>query len=348
MLLSHIDLHHFRNFDKGSFPIHPSLTVIIGENARGKTNLLESIYFIVHGRGFRESKEEELMTIGSSEMRIRARFGHGGRSVELQIYLKKNADTLEKLFFIDKAKKKFSQFVRETTYVVLFSPEQIHIVTGEPEGRRRYLDKIISFYDMDYRSKLVSYENALRRRNKLLQTISHPDNLRDELVFWDRYLVEQGQYLGQKRSQYVEFLNNHGALDSKRFRVTYLQSFITKELLDETFDEQRRWKRTLIGPQKDDIVIFQKDGRGEKELHHFGSRSEQRMAIFWLKMNEIGYYETTYKRKPILLLDDVFSELDNHNKKLILDLIPGYQTVMSTTEEEFMKTMTKDKKVIHI
>lgn len=348
MLLLSIDVTHFRNFEKKTVTIHPSLTVIVGENARGKTNLLESIYFITHGSGFRESREQELIQVDRNDLRVRTVLKLHSKTVELQIYLRKIGDIAEKTFFVDKTKKKYWQFLKETVYSVLFSPEQIEIVTGSPDIRREYLDKLISFYDMEYKTKLTNYENALRKRNKILQTVYDTAKLKEELIFWDTYLITNGQYIGKQRREYISFLNENNKLDKRIFRIQYVESRISQEILDESLSEERRLKRTLIGPQKDDFLIIQKDARGEKELHHFGSRSEQRLAIFWLKLNEIKYYENAFKQKPILLLDDVFSELDHKNKQLILGLIPGYQTIMTTTEEDMVPRISNQKEEIHI
>ncbi len=333
MLLKQISFSHFRNFEKESFIVNPFLTIIIGENARGKTNLLEGIHVILQGEGFRESKEEELIGIDKNNAYVEGVFGEENEKFTYRISIDKKEGFVEKHFFLNKTKKRQSQYLQEQIKAVLFSPEQIEIIIGSPGIRREYFDKLISFYDYEYKKKLDNYENALKRRNKILEKHHDENQLKEELSFWDTYLIDQAEHITKKREEYTDYLNKNQRLDTKEFTVEYVKNKFTQSRLYEVFEEEKRWRRTLIGPQKDDFQIYL-NGHKQKNIHHYGSRSEQRMALFWLKMNEIRYYEETREKKPILLLDDVFSELDIHNKKIILDLIKKYQTVVTTTERE--------------
>ncbi len=342
MLLKQIQLKHFRNFADKLFSIHPFLTVIIGENARGKTNLLEALYFLVNGQGFREAKEEELIQLEKNSTIVEALFGSEDAEFEFKVHLEKKLLSNKKDFYINKTKKRFIQYVNDQTKVVLFSPEQLEIITGSPARRREYFNKLISLFDLEYRKRLSNFENALRRRNKILETYRSEIQLKEDLEFWDNYLEEQTNYIFQKREDYVNYLNKNPKLDNKIFYLNYLKDLLTKKRLLEVFPEEKRWRRTLIGPQKDDFQIL----LNEKNVQHFGSRSEKRLAIFWLKLNEIHYFEELYKKKPILLLDDIFSELDNHNRKIILDLIKKYQTIVTTTEIEVLDLIDVPKSII--
>ncbi len=330
MLLKQIGLHNFRNFEEKSFVVNPFLTIIIGENARGKTNLLEGVYVILHGEGFRESKEEELIRLNKNSTSIEGIFGEESGQFIYRITLNKGEGGVGKHFFIDKTKKKQNQYLQGQIKAVLFSPEQIEIIIGSPATRRNYFDRLISYYDYEYKKKLDNYENALKRRNKILEKHRDENQLEEELSFWNTYLLEQAEYIAKGRSEYVKYLNQNQKLDAKEFSIQYVKNEFSQERLINFFEEEKKWRRTLIGPQKDDFQIYEE----EKNVHHYGSRSEQRMAVFWLKMNEIRYHEQTKGKKPILLLDDVFSELDIHNKKIILDLIKKYQTLVTTTERE--------------
>jgi DNA replication and repair protein RecF len=162
------------------------------------------------------------------------------------------------------------------------------------------------------------------------------------------YLVEQASYLTKVRQQYVDFLNQHQKVDSKKFKIDYLKNEFSWQGLKKAEELEKRIKRTVIGPQKDDYAISLIQGKRTKNLHHYGSRSEQRLAVFWLKLNEIKFLENSLKSAPILLLDDVFSELDLKNKKLILDLIEKYQTIITTTEENLPELTQVEKKIIEI
>jgi DNA replication and repair protein RecF len=345
MILKTIQLNNFRNFAKTQFEFDQYLTVIIGENARGKTNLLEAIYMIVNGSGFRETKEEELINFIKNDMGIRAEFTEENRYSNFEIYLRKKEAWLEKNYFFNKVKKSFWQYLKEVPRVVLFTPEQISIINGAPEKRRTYFDKLISNYDLIYKNKLINYESALRKRNKLLEIYQDSMRLKEELSFWDNYLVEQSAYLTSARQKYIDFLNQYQKVDSKKFNIRYLANPFTFSRLKEVELLEKKIRKTLIGPQKDNYEIDLVEETYTKNLHHYGSRSEQRLAVFWLKLNEIRYLEKETNTSPILLLDDAFSELDLKNKKLLLDLIQKYQTILTTTEENLL-TLTQIKKTL--
>ena len=332
MLLKQISFNHFRNFEKESFVINPFLTIVIGENARGKTNLLEGIHTILQGEGFRESREEELMGLNKTTASVEGICSEEDERFVYRIVLHKRKEGAEKHFFIDKTKKNHNQYLQNQIKAILFSPEQIEIIIGSPATRRNYFDKLIFYYDFEYKKRLDNYENALRRRNKILEKHYDENQLKEELLFWNSYLLEQADYITKRRSAYIEYLNQNQKLDAKEFSIQYVKNEFSRERLKDYFDEEKKWRKTLIGPQKDEFQIYMK----EKNIHHYGSRSEQRMAVFWLKMNEIRYHEKTKEKKPILLLDDIFSELDVNNKKIILELIKKYQTIVTTTEREII------------
>ena len=347
MLLKQMILKNFRDFKEEKFTFNPFLTIIIGENARGKTNLLESIYLIFHGEGFRESREDELIKFKQSNSEVQGIFGSGDENFLFQIMMKRTVGGVDKIFSLNKAKKKYFQYQKETAKTVLFSPEQIEIMIGPPEKRRRYFDNLFGSFDLVYKKKLLNYENALRKRNKILGSYKNEEDLREELTFWNTYLEEHAYYLTQKRQNYVDFLNIHKRIDSKEFSIEYLKNEFNQKRLEENFELEKRYRKTVIGPQKDDFQISQKN-ESLRNLHHYGSRSEQRLAVFWLKFNEIKFFEGMFKSKPLLLLDDIFSELDVKNKKLVIDLVRKYQTIVTTTEVELLELADVPKSIIKL
>jgi len=347
MLLKQIYQNNFRNLERTSYDFSPFLTMIVGKNATGKTNLLEALYFVINGSGFRESKEEELIHLGETAASVESRFILDKEIFGYKINIFKKEKGVEKFFAVNKTKKNFHQYFKEQIKVILFSPQQIEIITGSPEERRSYLNKLISSYDLEYKKSLLNYENALKKRNKILEQFNNKEKLIEELEFWNGYLENQGKYLTEKRSRYINFLNRNQNLEEKEFEVEYIKNEMSKTRLDDFFEKERRWKKTLIGPQKDDFQIYLKN-KVSKNLHHYGSRSEQRLAVFWLKTNEIKYYEENFGKKPILLLDDIFSELDKQNKKLVLNLIKKYQIVITTTEVGLIDLIDVPKIIIKL
>ena len=348
MWLKKISLVNFRNFKEKSFVFNPFLTIIIGENAKGKTNLLEAIYCLTTGKGFREHKENELIFFGEKKAKIEGIFEEKDQKFTYEIIMEKIDDEIKKIYLIDRSKKNLFQFKKEIAKVVLFSPDQLEIITGSPEKRREYFDRFLSENDREYKKKLNNYQQALRKRNKLLEKYEKMNNdFSEELSFWNSYLTEQSVYLFEQRQRYCQFLNKHFSLDGKHFFIDYQPSLINTDKFKEVFEEEIKYRRTLVGPQKDNFFIFLKNDK-EKNIHLFGSRSEQRLALFWLKINEINFYEENFKIRPILLLDDIFSELDFNNRSLILRLIKNYQSILTTTEIEVIKIEEGVRSVIKI
>jgi len=345
MLLKQIDLNNFRNFDHRKFTFNHLLTVIIGANALGKTNLLEGIYFIINGTGFRETKEIELINFdreGSAS--IEGIFEDKQLDYRFKIILTAKEDSLQKSFLINGTKKRHFQYSQDQTRCVLFTPQQIEILTGSPQRRRDYFNKFISLYDYEYKKRLDDYDSGLRRRNKVLEHHDNRNKLKEEIKFWDDYLIERANYLTTKRQEYIDFLNKNHNIDSKSFTINYLKNEFTREKAERLFDREALIRKTSLGPQKDDFQVF----LHEKDVHRFGSRSEQRLTILWLKINEILYYESNAKKKPILLFDDIFSELDSKNKKLVFSLVEKYQTVATTTDREILDLAKVEHEVIEL
>jgi len=344
MILQRMTLHNFRNFPDKVFNFDKHLTMIVGENARGKTNLLEAVYFLLNGVGFRETREEELITIGEKASQVNGKLKQKEEEVVSTIFLRLQENSVIKQYLVNRTRQSHQRYLAEQTKAILFAPQQLEIVTGSPNLRREYLNRQISFYDFEYRKRIINYDNALRKRNKVLEFHFNRPSLDDEIQFWDQYLEEQGKYVTKKRQEYINYLNEHPKLDYKSFQIEYLKSELTKEKLLSIRQFEIRMRRTTIGLQKDDFHILQNNGE-VKNIQIYGSRSEQRLALFWLKYNEIRYFEELQKKKPLILLDDIFSELDGNNRKMVVDLIGKYQTVLTTTEEELPKLKIKGKAI---
>ncbi|MFA5770536.1 MAG: DNA replication and repair protein RecF [Patescibacteria group bacterium] len=336
MILKTISFYHFRNFDKKQFKINPNLTAIFGDNARGKTNLLEGIYFILKGEGFRESKEEQLIIFNENNGYVDAKIEERKTKdiSNLRIDLTISDFGLIKTYFLEKTKKGRHSYLKNIIPVVLFSPEQIEIIDRTMSIRREYFDKFLSGIDSEYKKRLTNYNQALRKRNKILESGFNSPNIDAELDYWNKLLIDNGSYLILKRKEYIAYLNSNKTIDSKEFDIEYKENKISQKLFSESLHKELLIKRTLIGPHRDEYNIFMNP---KKDIHMYGSRSEQRLGLFWLKINELKYLENYFKKKPILLLDDIFSELDHNNQKLIFNLIGNYQTVITSTEKKLTK-----------
>ena len=158
------------------------------------------------------------------------------------------------------------------------------------------------------------------------------------MCIWNKYLIDQGTYLIKKRTEYIQYLNSNKNIDSKVFSIEYKESNLSLDRFNEYHEKELLIRKTLIGPHRDEYHIFMVSKSSlKKNIHMYGSRSEQRLGLVWLKINELRYLEVFFKKKPILLLDDIFSELDHNNQKLIFNLIGDYQTVITSTEKELME-----------
>ena len=340
MILKSISFYHFRNFNEKQFKISSHLTAIFGDNAKGKTNLLEGIYFILKGEGFRESKEEQLIIFNEKNSYVDAKLENKKTKdiSNLRIDLTINNFGLNKTYFLEKTKKGRHSYLKNLIPVVLFSPEQIEIIDRTMSFRREYFDNFLLSIDSEYKKRLHNYQQAVRKRNKILELSFKNVNIKQELEFWNKYLIDQGSYLIKKRTEYIQYLNSNKNIDSKIFSIEYRESYLSLERFDEYHNKELLIRKTLIGPHRDEYNIFLINKQSlKKNIHTYGSRSEQRLGLFWLKINELKYLESFFKKKPILLLDDIFSELDHDNQKLIFNLIGDYQTVITSTEKELME-----------
>ncbi len=352
MVIKKLRLTNFRNFKEKTVEFNNNLTIIIGENAKGKTNLLEAVHFGLNGVGFRESKEVELLKFDTkSHGSVEIELVNGKNKLSFKIILVKkelgeNA-RVEKSFFVGRTKKRQFQYREELLRAVLFTPQQIEILTGSPERRRDYFNKHLSIYDFEYKKRLDNYEKALRRRNKVLEKHEDRKKAEEELVFWDTYLENEASYVTLKRGEYINFLNKNSKVNSKEFHIEYLKNEFNKKRISEVREIEFAARRTVIGPQKDEFQISLMDG-AEKNVHRFGSRSEQRLTILWLKLGEMQYCREKTGNDPILLFDDIFSELDVKNRKLIFKVIENHQVIATTTEEEVLPIAKLQKSILRI
>ncbi len=215
---------------------------------------------------------------------------------------------------------------------VLFSPADMELLTGSPAKRRKYLDFVLAQKDRNYRRSLLVYEKGLRQRNKLLDLIREGKAGRSQLVFWDMTLVKHGNYLTDQRRAYFEMI---GSMDTllATYRVVYDPSTISNERLAQYASEEVAAATTLVGPHRDDFWVEYKGRRVEA----YGSRGEQRMGVLWLKQAELRYL-TLDEQYPVLLLDDIFSELDHAHRDEVVRIVMDYpgQAIFTTADEHLL------------
>ena len=352
MFVESIELNNYRNFDSLKVEFSPGVNIFFGDNAQGKTNLLESIYVSGTLRSHRGSRDKELIRFGEDEAHIRLFFRKDSLSHRLDVHLKKNKS---KGVAVDGVPVRRSGELLGMMHIVFFSPEDLSIIKEGPAGRRRFLDMELSQIDKGYMQQLVAYSKILNERNNLLKQINLYPALIDTLDGWDEQLLAAGQFLIKKREEFVHFLDEmmakiHGQLTGgkEQIKVEY-----EKNVEAEKFREQLYSKRnkdissgtTSVGPHRDDLRFKV----GGIDIRKFGSQGQQRTAALSLKLSEIRLIEQVTGEKPILLLDDVLSELDAGRQSWLLESIQDIQTLISCTGlDDFVNSRISLDKVFRV
>jgi len=330
MFLKRLRLTNFRNHKKRELKFGKKLTLVVGPNTSGKTNLLEAIGLLSTGKSLRAEVEQEMIAYDSQIARIKGRVFEE-ELTDLEIILTRGEIGGEKVpkkkYLINNVGKKASSFVGNLKSVY-FGPESLYLVTGSPATRRSYLDYVLSQVDREYVRASLSYEKGLRSRNKLLQRIRDEGVPRSHLSFWSKLLVKNGEYITGKREEFINACNFFKNKTFPSFNLFYNKNPISPSRLEERLEDEIASGMTLVGPHRDDFSFMIK----ERNLSKFGSRGEQRLSVLWLKLNELEFIEKHTKKRPLLLLDDILSELDKKRRETVLKPIFSQQTIITTTD----------------
>lgn len=331
MKLTNIILSDFRNYQDRKIGFADGITVIWGKNASGKTNVLEAIYLLGTGESFRARIIDEMVRFGQEIGRVVGKIGSGKDEKTLGVIVTKGVvagqKTLKRRYFIDEAAKRKADFQGHLP-MVIFRPEDMDMLTGGPDLRRGFLDGVLCQTNDDYARSLSTYQQALRRRNRLLDQIREGFVTRHSLMFWDGLLIKHGNVISEERGKLIDYINDLWDRSElfKGLKIDYDKSLISEQRLLQYKDEELAAGYTLVGPHKDDFGVF----REAKDLGVYGSRGEQRMVVLALKVGEIYFIEEITSKKPLLLLDDIFSELDVTHKEEVLRVMQGRQVVVTT------------------
>ncbi len=360
MILKNLSLVNFRNYQKSQFNFDSKATVFVGPNASGKTNLIESIHMLATGKSFRTDKEKQLLQFGEKTSRIKGEIGVSQESIdgeELEVVLiqtppsaaieprfnrgnsgSSNGGLLQKKYLVNSVSKRRVDFAGRIP-VVLFTPTDIDIVIGQPSTRRRFLDEVLEQVDREYSLARDTYTKALRQRNALLEQTRMQGQRKEKLFsYWDNLLIQNGEIITQKREELLSFINQ-SEKEIFPFVLTYDKSIISQERLLQYKDAEVGAGVTLVGPHRDEILIQSNQDKSKEilDVKHFSSRGQQRLVTLELKLSQISYIQQRTQSLPVLLLDDIFSELDSQHIEKILKLIGDYQTIMTTTHKEFIE-----------
>jgi len=347
-VLKSISLQNFRSYDKKKFNFEET-TLIVGPNTSGKSNLVEAIYLLSTGKSFRTDKDTQMLKFTEEVGRVKGVVN----ADELEVLLTNgevNGGSQYKKFLVNGVAKRRVDFAGKLL-AVLFSPQDLEIIIESPALRRNFLDEVLEQVDRNYRIASIAYTKALRQRNALLE-VARETGQRNEKQFeyWDNLVIENGNIITQKREEFTNFINS-SPKDIFDCVVEYDKSLVSKERLVQYEREEVAAGVTLVGPHRDDFSVSMFNG-GDKTTHNvkfYGSRGQQRLAILQLKMLQLMFIEKLLGERPLFLLDDIFSELDEGHIQLILEEIGKQQTIITTTHEEFIpRKLLKLMKVVNL
>lgn len=357
MLIKSLALQNFRNFTLQNFQFEKT-NLIFGVNGIGKTSIVEAIYLLASADGFRAGKVEEMIRLETDLGRVQGLIDlegidqEQGEELKLEVMLTRGLvqgkRTQYRLFAVNdirRRKKDFLAFFK----AVVFRPEDLRLVEGSPSRRRNFLDNALSMVSGEYSSALAKYEQTLKRRNRLLQKVSEGSEGRETLNFWNINLVRYGEFLQNKRASLIDFIRE--VVFPFELNIDYLPSLISDKRLLEHLDKEIFLGHSLIGPHKDDFLLkFSEVDKGIEDLSllAYGSRGQQRLGVLWLKIAELQFLTDKIGYQPVLLLDDILSELDIHSKDMVLELLSNYQTILTTADADVLADLKNRIKELNL
>lgn len=344
MQAKEITFEHFRNVERQSITLEPGINILCGDNAQGKTNALEGIYLFAQGRSFRTGKEREYIKQGEDYARLTLSYNGEGRDQRSELCYLKNGRKGVKRNGV--TLKKLSEFIGSFR-AVMFCPEHLSLIKEGPALRRRFLDGAISQLDSTYLRAVQTYHQVLAQRNKLLSSFPRDEGaVRDTLPIWDEQLASAGEIISERRARYTEkvaesagifFSEMTGGREKPAFRYREERDKAALlKLLSENRDKDLRFGTTNAGVHKDDIAVT----LNERDARAYASQGQQRSLALAMKLAEAEISEKQTGERPVLLLDDVLSELDETRKKFVLTGINGGQVIITACEKEIFKGMT--------
>jgi recF protein len=352
MIIKSIELADYRNYDFLNMQFDKGTNILYGDNAQGKTNILEAIFVSATTKSHKGSKDGEIVRFGKEESHIRTYLEKEGVETRVDMHLRKSKS---KGIAIDGQKVKKAADLLGLCNVVFFSPEDLGIIKNGPGERRRFVDMELCQLDSFYFYNLNHYNKIVNQRNKLLKDMFMNPDLKETLSIWDMQLVSFGSKVIERRKLFAEQLNDiiydiHKKLsgDKEEIAVHYEPDVEIEEFEKRLKTNQERdikSKITSVGPHRDDFSFTV----GDVDIRRYGSQGQQRTAALSLKLSEIELVKKITKDTPILLLDDVLSELDSNRQNYLLNSIGDIQTIITCTGlEEFVNHRFEINNVYHV
>lgn len=334
MIITSLELQNYRNYSNLKMEFEDGVNVLYGDNAQGKTNILESIYLSGTTKSHKGSKDREIIRFQEEESHIRLFLIKNDIEHKIDVHLRKNKT---KGVAIDGISIKKYNDLFGLIHIVFFSPEDLSIIKNGPSERRRFINMELCQLDKIYFYHLTRYNKILKQRNNLLKQISFKPELEATLDIWDEQFVQCGIEIIRRRNEFVKNIHKisskiHRSLsgNKEKLQVIYEPDVTEKEFASELLKKRAtdiRFMTTQVGPHRDDIRFMVND----VDIRRFGSQGQQRTTSLSLKLSEIELVKKVTKDTPVLLLDDVLSELDQNRRNFLLDSIKNVQTIVTCT-----------------
>ncbi len=352
MWVESVKLKDFRNYTEAALSFHENVNFLYGENGQGKTNILEAIYLCSTTKSHRGAREKEFIRFGSDEAHIKLEFiKNTGRHV-LDYHVRKNEKRGAAIDYVPVRKaSEFYGFLK----AVIFSPEDLMIVKSGPADRRKYLDREISQTSAYYMKALSNYNHVLVQRNKLLKEMYNDASLKATLDVWDEQLILYGELVIAQRKEFIRELQEilrpvHNTISGgkEELRILYEPNAgkeYFRDILKKNRERDIYTATTNAGPHRDDFSLK----INGYDCRSYGSQGQIRSAALSLKLAEIRILKGIAHESPVLLLDDVLSELDSVRQECLLSEIKGFQTIMTGAGlDDYIKSNVKIDKVFHV
>ena len=334
MYVSSLALRDYRNYERLDLTLDEGTNIFYGNNAQGKTNILEAIYLCGTTRSYRGGKDRDLIRFGQKEAHIRMQVKREVGVYQLDMHLRRN---LSKGIAVNGVPVKKAKEILDVASLVFFSPEDLNIIKNGPSERRSFLDAQLCQLDKVYLSDLTEYTKVVNNRNKVLKDVVTQKSLLPTLEVWDELLCRYGKSLIEKRSSFMEEvlpiareIHRDITGGKEELLLVYEPNVSAKDLaLQVALNRERdlSLKMTTVGPHRDDLLV-KAEGI---DLRRFGSQGQQRTAALSLKLAELAMAKKKQRENPVLLLDDVLSELDTIRQESLLERIHDIQTLMTCT-----------------
>lgn len=352
MYIESIELKNYRNYEYLYIELDRRTNILYGDNAQGKTNILEAAYLCGTTKSHRGSKDRDMIRFGQEESHIRMTVRKDGISHRVDIHLKKNKS---KGIAIDGIPIRKAAELFGIVNLVFFSPEDLNIIKNGPQERRRFLDLELCQLDNVYLRELTAYQQVLNQRNRLLKEITINPQLKETLDVWDLQLCNYGKKIIISRENFINELNGmigeiHRSLTGGKEEIVlkYEPNVEAREFekrLEFCRERDLKWKQSSLGPHRDDFAVQV----GNMDIRKFGSQGQQRTAALSLKLAELILVKKRIGEDPVLLLDDVLSELDGNRQNYLLQSIRNIQTMITCTGlDEFVNNRFEINKIFRV